>query len=640
MLRARSSFVLAAAMISATLAFGAASATAGTYCVGANPNCPIGVTPTAATATNLQSALFSADNSSGPDTIWVGPGTFDLGDLSPSALGVNELDDRIDIHGSGRGQTILMRNGGPATLVRLTAPPAEGSVLTDLTVRATGALTGNGSNVLDVSGFSVERVDVEFSADSSLTDTAAVNLNPGNLRDSSVSTNMGVAVRTGSTGVNEISESSLTGMAPNGIIGVSSGVGSALNYWRNVSKGFSQIHLFDSSNDASVKDSLFDLGSRLNSTAIYVWSDGLVERSLTADRISIVGSGVTQAGMNLNLGDTGPEDLTVKLKNSIVALSDPGSIVMSCVPDVSSGTLLTVLTNTAADQSSGRYLDSDPSCSTTKSAPSFDTASTPVGFVSPTTGDYSLRWDSPFIDTANTGTPTTDLAGNPRFVVGKAPFTAPQANGDPGAYEYQASVPSGQIVAGPSAEGQPTTFTATGSDADPGETAQLTYAWNFGDGASASGASAAHVYARNGIYNVALTTTDPAGRSSVANQTLVVPEPVATVRVTKKPRRAVKRSRSSFKVSKRGQIKLSFAKSAKMRLTLETYNKRATRSKRYKRVRGSQTLSVKTSSLYLAIGGRFNHRTLRTGSYRLTVTPLAPSGNAGRATRVSFKLRR
>ncbi|MBC3934526.1 PKD domain-containing protein [Undibacterium sp. CY7W] len=54
-------------------------------------------------------------------------------------------------------------------------------------------------------------------------------------------------------------------------------------------------------------------------------------------------------------------------------------------------------------------------------------------------------------------------------------------------------------------------FTAAASD--PAQLA-LTYAWNFGDGATATGASVSHTYASAGMYNVRVVATNSKGLSS------------------------------------------------------------------------------------------------------------------------------
>ncbi|HET8645570.1 MAG TPA: PKD domain-containing protein [Vicinamibacteria bacterium] len=61
-------------------------------------------------------------------------------------------------------------------------------------------------------------------------------------------------------------------------------------------------------------------------------------------------------------------------------------------------------------------------------------------------------------------------------------------------------------------------FQATGSDPDGDP---VTYAWNFGDGGSASGASVSRLFANPGSFNVTLTVTDGRGGSGSASTTIV-----------------------------------------------------------------------------------------------------------------------
>ncbi|AGN01552.1 hypothetical protein L593_08035 [Salinarchaeum sp. Harcht-Bsk1] len=48
------------------------------------------------------------------------------------------------------------------------------------------------------------------------------------------------------------------------------------------------------------------------------------------------------------------------------------------------------------------------------------------------------------------------------------------------------------------------------------------YAWTFGDGTSATGATVEHSYASTGVYNLTLTVTDPSDHEATANQTVTV----------------------------------------------------------------------------------------------------------------------
>lgn len=66
-------------------------------------------------------------------------------------------------------------------------------------------------------------------------------------------------------------------------------------------------------------------------------------------------------------------------------------------------------------------------------------------------------------------------------------------------------------------EGGVVAFAATGSD---GEGDALTYAWDFGDGTSASGVAVEHAFRDNGVYTVRVTADD--GNGGVATDTLTV----------------------------------------------------------------------------------------------------------------------
>jgi PKD repeat protein/subtilisin-like proprotein convertase family protein len=76
------------------------------------------------------------------------------------------------------------------------------------------------------------------------------------------------------------------------------------------------------------------------------------------------------------------------------------------------------------------------------------------------------------------------------------------------------------------AEGSPITFDGTGST-DPDNNI-VTYAWNFGDGGTGSGAIVQHTYASGGTYTVSLTVTDADGASSSATATATITDVAPT----------------------------------------------------------------------------------------------------------------
>jgi PKD repeat protein len=69
--------------------------------------------------------------------------------------------------------------------------------------------------------------------------------------------------------------------------------------------------------------------------------------------------------------------------------------------------------------------------------------------------------------------------------------------------------------------GTPVAFSGTSSTA-PGGSTITSYAWSFGDGATATGATASHAFAVSGSYLVTLTVTDSAGHQGTATQTVTV----------------------------------------------------------------------------------------------------------------------
>lgn len=91
------------------------------------------------------------------------------------------------------------------------------------------------------------------------------------------------------------------------------------------------------------------------------------------------------------------------------------------------------------------------------------------------------------------------------------------ASGSPGGGSQQTAPKAPTANAGgpySGIAGTAISFSSTGSSDPQGQT--LTYAWNFGDNTTATGASPTHTYATTGIYTVSLTVTDTSGLTGTA----------------------------------------------------------------------------------------------------------------------------
>lgn len=81
--------------------------------------------------------------------------------------------------------------------------------------------------------------------------------------------------------------------------------------------------------------------------------------------------------------------------------------------------------------------------------------------------------------------------------------------------------PVARISVEPASGPAPLTVRVSGAASSANRGAIASYAWTFGDGSSASGATAEHVYAAVGPYTVTLTVTDDKGRTGTATANVV-----------------------------------------------------------------------------------------------------------------------
>jgi hypothetical protein len=151
-------------------------------------------------------------------------------------------------------------------------------------------------------------------------------------------------------------------------------------------------------------------------------------------------------------------------------------------------------------------------------------------FVEPAAGNFDLRQGSPVVDRGDPQAPAqpdppTDVAGRPRKADGNGDGTAAV---DMGAFERQPAPPVA-VIRGPSrgTAGQALRYDATHSHDPEGGT--LSYAWAFGDGASATSSRPAHTYRQAGTYRVRLSVTSSSGAASGATEARIVVRPPCVV---------------------------------------------------------------------------------------------------------------
>lgn len=153
-------------------------------------------------------------------------------------------------------------------------------------------------------------------------------------------------------------------------------------------------------------------------------------------------------------------------------------------------------------------------------------------FVNWSGADYHLSATSPALD-KGIGT----LGGKTPPPTDKEEITRPQNSVyDMGAYEFSigggggGTPPGVTLSSGPVANPNPAMVNQTVAfgAAATGGTGTLTYAWNFGDSTTGTGASVSHTYGAAGIFNAIVTVTDTATGSATGNISVTV-NPLGTV---------------------------------------------------------------------------------------------------------------
>jgi hypothetical protein len=308
-------------------------------------------------------------------------------------------------------------------------------------------------------------------------------------------------------------------------------------------------------------------------------------------------------------------------------------------------------------------------------------------FVSPATGDFRLKPESPMIDRGDAlglgfADYPLDLEGNPRIVDGRiAPGDVECiARRDVGAVEFVPTTLLARLSASSDAiTGRPVEFDASGS-CDPNPAASLSYRWTFDDGGTAGGARVLHTFTTPGRHEATVEVTSSDGRSATAATSVLVgaapaPAPPAApgAGAASTPASAADREAPevrrldvlphaflalgagpSMARSRGATVRYRLSEPAKVRFTVErlvrkrtghcrTEAGRAVTSKhcrRFKRRPGSFTHEGAKDSNKFRFTGRLEGRKLRPGRYRLRASATDPAGNRGRTIRARFRIAR
>jgi hypothetical protein len=193
----------------------------------------------------------------------------------------------------------------------------------------------------------------------------------------------------------------------------------------------------------------------------------------------------------------------------------------------------------------------------------------------------------------------------------------------------------------------------------------ITFTWNFGDGATATGATASHAFTKGGTYTVTATATDAAGNAASVSDKVTIPPIPATgpdprltinnLRVSPAAFRAASKGPSvkSGKLKPWTRVTYSLNIPATVRFSFERprlgrragsrcakpapSNRRGKRCVRYVAVKGSFSRKRPAGGDRFTFTGRLNGHRLAAGKYRL-VARASANGRVGKTAPRSFRI--
>jgi hypothetical protein len=250
-------------------------------------------------------------------------------------------------------------------------------------------------------------------------------------------------------------------------------------------------------------------------------SDQTVVAGQTATfNVAATGTGTISYQWQLNNLDIAQNSTGSSYTTPVTALSDSGSKFRCIVSNSSGSSTSNSVTLTVNPAPVPPAITTQPSDKTVTEGQTATFTVAASGTPSPTYKWQKNDNDIPGASGSTYTTPPTTAADN------NAQFKCIATNSGGSATSNAATLTVNLIPAltsaafalpNPALVSQSVVFTAAASDAD-GDT--LTYAWNFGDGVTDSGASVAHAYAVSGTYTATVTISDPAG-ATVTSSVLV-----------------------------------------------------------------------------------------------------------------------
>lgn len=568
----------------------------------------------------LQAALDDAASDGSPDVVRLGAASYGRSGSFTSSDGGG-----LTLIGAGRDATFLGPIAGATTLdVSGTSGPVR---LVDLTVRQPG--TSGAGGVRGGSGrLDLERVDVR---NPDLVPSAgATGVRFGAPGGSWTDGTADAGAQGEGTAIGTLAGTvTLTEVDALGATGIDIASRTTLNVRRSTVRASRKGILRLDATTIDLRDTV--LRARPDSSRF----DAIDVTSIDPTRpVSVTGRNVTMVGDGAGVG-------------VLAATAAGGSANVQLTQSVIAGfaTALSAQGANASIQTTRSAYDPATSFATgggtVANGPGPDPLLGPYRFVS--AGDLRPRFDSPLVDAGNPafdpGAGALDLGGLERRL---------GAAVDIGAHEYGRRPPSLEASVTPAGEGR-FAFAALASDPDPGD--DVAVKWDFGDGTSSSEPAPSHAYAP-GSYTWTAQATDPTGLGATRSGTLTVPRPPPTtvtvttpgapVTTTPPPASPALRltgasiSPARFRRSSK-RVALRFTLSRRAKVALKVERRRGRRFAPAGSWRTTATLAAGARSVRVA--PRIKGRTLRPGTYRLTLTALAGSTRS-RPVRVAFTVLR